>query len=240
MTHQHTPDFGEGAAHVAFTQLALLLRNGQDPQQTCETLSRAASAVIAGCDHAGVAVLAPDGRFTTFAASDAVAEVADAIQREVGEGPCLEASIDEVITHDRDLAVRPTWPRFAARLLSETPVRSALACPLVLDGRRSGALNLFADTVGAFTDDDVANAAVLAAFASVAVAAAVEREHSAQLTVAMLTNRTIGTAVGILMATHGISQTDAFAMLSASSQRVNRKLRDLAAEIVDGSDKGPG
>ena len=82
------------------------------------------------------------------------------------------------------------------------------------------------------TPDDVANAAVLASFASVAVEAALERESSTQLRVALDTNRTIGAAVGILMATHNLPQEDAFAMLSAASQRVNRKLRDLAADIV--------
>jgi hypothetical protein len=37
------------------------------------------------------------------------------------------------------------------------------------------------------------------------------------------------------MATHHISQPDAFAMLSAASQRVNRKLHDLAADIAASS-----
>jgi AmiR/NasT family two-component response regulator len=40
--------------------------------------------------------------------------------------------------------------------------------------------------------------------------------------------------VGILMATHRISQDDAFDMLSKASQRLNRKLRDIASGIVRG------
>jgi GAF domain-containing protein len=225
----------EVVTSATFTQLAQLLRDGRGFEQTCAVLSKAALAVIPGCDHASITVLAANRSFTTFGATDDVVETADAIQREVGEGPCLEASIDEDIKHDSDLAQHPTWPRFAARLLEVTPVRAALACPLVLDGRRGGALNLFADTAGAFTEDDVSNAAVLAAFASVAVAAALERDRAEQLSVAVTTNRTIGAAVGILMATHRISQPEAFAMLSAASQRVNRKLHDLAADIAAGS-----
>ena len=53
----------------------------------------------------------------------------------------------------------------------------------------------------------------------------------------MTTNREIGTAVGILMATHGISRDEAFGMLSQASQRLNRKLRDIAAGIVRGDDE---
>ena len=221
-----------GDVRVTFVQLARLFRDGGSPQETCEVVARACVDVVGGCDHAGVAVLSPNGVFATLSATDHMAEIADALQRETGEGPCLEASIEEDIKHDQDLAHNPTWPQFARRLLESTPVRSALACPLVLDGRRGGALNMFADRTGAFTPDDVANAAVLASFASVAVAAALERESSTQLRVALDTNRTIGAAVGILMATHNLPQEDAFAMLSAASQRVNRKLRDLAADIV--------
>ena len=221
-----------GDVRATFAQLAQLFRDGGSPQETCEVVARACVDVVGGCDHAGVAVLSPNGVFTTLSVTDHVAVIADELQRETGEGPCLEASIDEDIKHDADLAHNPTWPRFARRLLESTPVRSALACPLVLDGHRGGALNMFADRTGAFTPDDVANAAVLASFASVAVSGALERESSTQLRVALDTNRTIGAAVGILMATHRITQEDAFDMLSTASQRVNRRLRDLASDIV--------
>jgi GAF domain-containing protein len=121
---------------------------------------------------------------------------------------------------------------YAARLLQQTPIRASLACPLVLGGRRSGALNLFSERENAFTEDDVTNAALLASFTSVAVAAALERENAAQLRYGLDTNRTIGAAIGILMATHRNGQDDAFQILAQASQRLNRKLRDLAADIV--------
>jgi GAF domain-containing protein len=215
-----------------FAQLALLFRDGGGPQEVCEIVAQSALQVIGGCDHASASILSATGVFTTLSATDEVAEIADALQRETGEGPCLEASIDERIEHDPDLGNNPTWPQFARRLIDSTPVRSALACPLVLDGRRGGALNFFADRTNAFTADDLAYAAVLASFASVAVAAAMQRDESAQLRVALDTNRTIGAAVGILMATHTISQDDAFALLTTASQRMNRRLRDVAADIV--------
>jgi AmiR/NasT family two-component response regulator len=53
----------------------------------------------------------------------------------------------------------------------------------------------------------------------------------------MATNREIGAAVGILMATHRISADEAFALLSKSSQRLNRKLRDIAGGIVHGENR---
>jgi AmiR/NasT family two-component response regulator len=41
------------------------------------------------------------------------------------------------------------------------------------------------------------------------------------------------------MATHGISNDEAFALLSAASQRLNRKLHDIATGIVSGETAPP-
>lgn len=49
---------------------------------------------------------------------------------------------------------------------------------------------------------------------------------------ALESNRLIGTAVGILMAGSRITSEEAFDRLRASSQRTNRKLRELADEVV--------
>jgi len=109
-----------------------------------------------------------------------------------------------------------------------------LAIPLVHEGRRTGALNLFADKPHAFTDESIGQGAILASFASVALAGAHNAELAEQLAEGMASSREIGAAVGILMATHRISQDEAFALLSTASQRLNRKLRDIASGIVRG------
>jgi signal transduction histidine kinase/DNA-binding response OmpR family regulator len=53
-----------------------------------------------------------------------------------------------------------------------------------------------------------------------------------QLRQALQTNRTIGTAVGIVMAAYGLDQQRAFQVLVRTSQQNNRKLHDVAAEVV--------
>lgn len=220
-----------------FAAIAERLRDGRSSQEIYDVIADRALQVVDGCDHAGIAVLDGD-RFTTAAATDDVVRAIDELQREAGEGPCLEASTDLVWQHDPDLADGTEWPRLAPMVLERTPVRSALALPLVHDGRRSGALNLFADQPHAFSQESMDMAAVLASFASMAVAAAAERERADQLEQGLHTNREIGTAVGMLMATHQISQDQAFELLSGASQRLNRKLRDIAAAIVRGDRPG--
>ena len=52
------------------------------------------------------------------------------------------------------------------------------------------------------------------------------------LRMALEHSRDIGTAVGVLMAFHKVSQDDAFELLRRSSQDLNRKVQALALEVI--------
>lgn len=229
------------APHEQFALLAQRLRQGRTTQEIFQAVVESAVLLIDGCDRAAIGMLKGD-TFQSAAATDDVMRLIDRLQGEVGEGPCLEASTDAIAQVDNDLTDGSRWPRLAQIVVAQTPVRAMLAVPLLYDdGQRSGALDVFADTAGAFTDESVGQAAVLASFASVALAGARHSERASQLEEGMATNREIGAAVGILMATHSISSQEAFEMLSQASQRLNRKLRDIAAGIVrGGSAADPG
>lgn len=54
----------------------------------------------------------------------------------------------------------------------------------------------------------------------------------AELERALVSSRTIGIAVGILAERHGLSPDHAFELLVQASQHGNRKVRDIAAEMV--------
>jgi AmiR/NasT family two-component response regulator len=60
-------------------------------------------------------------------------------------------------------------------------------------------------------------------------AADAKAEH---LQLALGHSRDIGAAVGILMAHHKMQQVDAFELLRSTSQDQNRKLYELALEVV--------
>ncbi|HEX7187601.1 MAG TPA: GAF and ANTAR domain-containing protein [Actinomycetes bacterium] len=229
MTDQLTPQ-------DQFAILAQQLRDGKTVEEVQQVVVQAAVTLVDGCDRAAIGLLDGD-RFHSGAATDDVMRLIDELQNELGEGPCLEASTDQVVQVDNDIADGSRWPALAEVVLRRTPVRAMLAVPLVDDGRRHGALNVFADRPGAFDESSIGQAAVLASFASVAVAGARHSERAAQFEEGMATNREIGAAIGILMATHGISSDEAFAMLSQASQRLNRKLRDIATGIVRGDTK---
>ena len=60
----------------------------------------------------------------------------------------------------------------------------------------------------------------------------ISRQHVAQLEEALKSSRTIGAAIGILMGTRGVSEEAAFDLLKTASSNSNRKLREIAAELV--------
>ncbi len=59
-----------------------------------------------------------------------------------------------------------------------------------------------------------------------------QREQVTQLEQALHTSRTLGAAIGLIMASRSATQDEAFALLRSASQRSNRKLRDLAGDVV--------
>lgn len=62
------------------------------------------------------------------------------------------------------------------------------------------------------------------------------REHVAHLEAALVSSRTIGAAIGILMASRHIGEEEALSVLKGASQRTNTKVRELAQTIVAGAD----
>ena len=64
------------------------------------------------------------------------------------------------------------------------------------------------------------------------------QEEVDDLKAALESRPAIDQAKGILVARHGCTPDEAFEMLAAASQRDNRKVRDLAADIVSSEQVG--
>ena len=78
----------------------------------------------------------------------------------------------------------------------------------------------------------LAQATMLASFASVTLAAVARGEVASTLRRGLESNREIGVAMGIIMARHQVTQDQAFALLRLVSQESNRKVVDIAAQIA--------
>lgn len=228
-TRRPPSDGGELAAQ--FAAVARALEAQPTVEATLQQVVDVAQAIVPGCHHAGVTVL-HRGRPETPAATDGVSAEVDRVQYEAGEGPCLSAIVEAETFRTGDLAAEDRWPRFSTPAVERTGVRSVLAYRLFTDEDTFGALNLYSREVDAFDEDALAVGTILAAHAALAFARARKREQIAGLELAVASNRAIGMAIGILMAIRRTSQQEAFDLLRVTSQRTNRKLREIADDVV--------
>ena len=177
--------------------------------------------------------LTPNAGFPrTIAYTGAVPLDVDAIQYATRQGPCLDALDQHDLAVVDDLTTDGRWPDFARRCTAETPVRSMVSVRLLLDGRDRAALNVYAESPGRFEGLDVDVATMFAPFVALSVQSALHEGRLANLESALQTNRQIGTAIGILMAHRLLTSEQAFELLRQTSQNLNRKLHDVAAEVT--------
>ena len=133
-----------------------------------------------------------------------------------------------------DLATDDRWP--AAAGMAAAGARSSLSLPLPVQDEAIGALNVYACRPNVFDATAAALGAEFASYAAVAVANAVSysnaSEQAAQLRRAMESRAMIEQAKGIIIATMGCDAEAAFHVLVKQSQHENRKLREVAADLV--------
>jgi ANTAR domain/GAF domain len=115
-------------------------------------------------------------------------------------------------------------------------VMSSLCLPLVARGAAIGAINCYSRDAAAFSAGDERIGSELAAAAAVTVANAqaywAASDRSERMGRAMQSRASIEQAKGILIAEQHCDPDQAFEMLVRASQRENRKLRDIADQIV--------
>lgn len=220
-----------------FETLARLIYTGTTFDEVYQHLVDIAPKVVDGCDHASLMLARRDG-YETAAASDNVARHIDALERELGEGPCVDAIDDEAGQIDPDISRHSSWPRLAERVLAETPVRGMAGFRIVLEGQKIGALDLFSDTPGKF-DPTGAQGVVLASFASVALVSVANQERADSLRRGLESNREVGKAIGLMMAAHQIGSDEAFELLRRASNDMNMKLTEVAREVIENAERRP-
>jgi len=203
------------------------------PDDTLDALARAAVERVPGAKWASVTCFEHD-RFRTVTATDDLARRADAIQYAVGSGPCIDAIVDDTLYRPSDLRHDERWPEYGERVSKEVGMRSMLSYRLgqEIDDRVDG-LNIYSDEVAAFDERSELVGLMLATHGALAVALSANQERVENLHKALLSNREIGVAMGVLMARHRVTREQAFGLLRMASQNSNRKLHDVALQVAD-------
>ncbi len=234
MSNQFSPEL-----LTTFRSLAEVVYSGDSYDAVYEALCRSAVDFVDGCDHASL-MLRQHGRNRTAGATDEIARRIDQMEVDLGEGPCIDAMDDDEPNQHlcTDLTTGSKWPALAERIRNETTVKGMAGFRLRRDGAKVGALNVFSDTAGALSQHSLNQAIVLTAFASIALSAVERGEEATTLRRGLESNREIGKAIGLLMAMHGISDEQAFEMLSKVSQEMNIKLAQVASQVIAHHRKG--
>jgi hypothetical protein len=211
---------------------ALLSAAGGGPPDP-DRVVRFAGGAVAHADHCALTLVRGGRRPATVAATGDVPRLVDRLQYRLAEGPCLSALGARDVAWADDLGAAAEWPAFGPACVASTPVRSMFSVRLVLAGEDRAAMNFYAERPRAFDDGDIGVGAIFGPFAALALQSSLHASEAAHLSTALSSSRQIGTAIGILMGRRQISSDEAFQQLVAASQRLNRKLRDIAAEVEE-------
>ena len=196
---------------------------------TLGTVINIALQLVPHAQEAGISLVHRSRRIDTPAASSEVVNRVDALQYQHKQGPCLDAIQDNEVVHSRDIADDARWPSWGEQTAQETEIRSMMCFQLFTHEDTIGALNLYSRRPAAFDAHDRDHGLAVAAHAAIAVTAAQQIEN---LELAMDGRTVIGQAQGILMERFDLVPEHAFAALTRYSSTSNRKLRDVASDIV--------
>jgi hypothetical protein len=186
---------------------------------------------------AGVSMMTDGGVRGVGAASDPGSARLEELQFTLGEGPCIDAyaSRRPVLISELADGAMTRWPVYAPTVHAQG-VRAVFAFPLQIGAARLGVLDVFRDRAGSLTADELRQAVLLA---DVAVAALLD-QHEQDGTDATVDDldeviedrAELFQAQGMVMVQLGISLGEAMARMRAYAYAENRRLSEVARDIV--------
>jgi transcriptional regulator with GAF, ATPase, and Fis domain len=201
-----------------------------------QTVADLTKSVMPGNPEASVLLLVKDQPTTVVSTGDLATDL-DETQYEKGHGPCLHAARSGEVTEILDTRSEERWPDYTPRAVERGNL-SSLSIPLTIDvdEQVSGALNIYARRPDAFDADSRSAATRFAPYASVATgnlyAYQSARDMAANLQNALESRAVIDQAKGILIERYKVTPDAAFQLLARVSMTTNRKLRDIADDLV--------
>ena len=215
---------------ASFAAAARAMQQPRSLEQTLQTIVEVARDSVPGFDAVGISTVDKRGNAHTRAKAGDLVDTLDAIQYQLGEGPCVET------LHGADIVTAPhirhdqRWPRYIPQAAKEG-LRSQLAVRLFLDNEGTvGGINFYSTVSDDIDPEAESTADLFAAHAAIALGTARERH---ELNDATHSRKVIGQAIGIIMERYGIGEDPAFAFLVRASSHGNIKVRDVAQKIVD-------
>jgi GAF domain-containing protein len=221
------------ATNAEFTDFARELARLHTLDAVLNAITRRAVETVAGAETAAITIKRGTDKYVTVAPTSEFAVAVDRIQYETSEGPCLDSLEAGHVFRSDDVATDPRWPTFGPKAAADTAVVSMLSHRLFIeDDTILGALNLYSRRPAAFAEHNLSVLDKLATHSAIALVKANAEEQNGHLRAALDSNRRIGVAMGVIMATYKTTDDQAFDLLRMASQHSHRKLRDVAEDVI--------
>lgn len=194
-------------------------------------------AEVTGTSGAGIMLMSDDGPRGAACTTDDVSALIEDLQFALGEGPCVDAFHLDAPVLEPDLAepVTPRWLGFTGPVV-EAGARAVFGFPLQLGAVRLGALNLYRTEPGPLTDDQHADALVMADIAARALlvlqADAPPGQLAASLEEGSDFQHVVHQASGMVSAQLEVTVGQALVRLRAHAFGNDRPLVEVAQDVV--------
>lgn len=189
-------------------------------------------------DAAGVMLADENDVLRAVAASNEDTHLLEMFALQHEEGMCLEVYRVGGAMQSSTVKTLDRWPNFS-KLAVDRGYGWVCGIPLRHGGEIIGAMNLFREKDAPLNDDDVRLAQALADVATVGLLQRREATHARkqakQLQDALDSRVLIEQAKGVLAERLDITPDEAFQAIRRQARNTNRKLHDLAREVVDGN-----
>jgi GAF domain-containing protein len=191
---------------------------------------------LLGVDAAGVMLADSRGQLRVAASSEERAHLLELYELQNDAGPCLDAyRTGRPVSYVETTGQPSPWPAFTEQAKANG-FSSVHALPMRLRHEVVGALNLFSQAPIALAPEDVRLAQAFADIATIAILQErLVREQgvlATQLQTALDSRVVIEQAKGVLSERLGCDMDTAFATLRDAARRANRRLSDVARDVV--------
>jgi hypothetical protein len=186
---------------------------------------------------AGIMLMSGELPRGSVCSSNETSAVIEELQFTMGEGPCVDAYHHDRPVLEPDLAdpQTPRWMGFTPSAL-EAGARAVFGFPMQVGAVRLGALNLYCDQPGVLTEDQHADALVMAGVAAREVLAlqaqAPPGALAAELEAGGNFRFVVHQATGMIAAQLDVGVAEAMIRLRAYAFANGRLLRDVADDVV--------
>jgi GAF domain-containing protein len=232
---------GRPDPRAAFAELSTIMLGAQPLSETLSRIAQLAKQTIPGAAEVSVTLM-QDGTVTSVSFTGPLAVQLDERQYESGFGPCMDAALSGATIPIDDTAQGGAYPDFG-RVAFRHGITHTMSIGLPVEQRTVGALNVYGSGEGPFDETTAELATAFASHAAVAVSNAGLYASTATLAgnlqKALDSRAVIDQAKGVLMGRHRCSADAAFDLLVRQSSQRNRKLRDIAQDIVDDAQRDP-